>query len=143
MVLMESIMADPRSPDPGYPVDPTPSHPNAPYTAPHSPYSDPAADPLITHPAAVPPRSGAGGWIAAGVVAALVIIAALAFTSGPGTDPATTAVIPDQTENAVPTPNASPAIPGSDAAPEKTQPVAPAAPNAAPSAPVAPAPAAN
>jgi len=127
-------MADPRSPDPRYPVDPSPSHPDAPFAAPHTPYSDPAADPLITHPAAVPPRSSAGGWIAAGVVAALVGIAALAFTSGPGTDPATTAVIPDQTDSAVPTPNASPAVPGTDVAPEGTTPSAPVTPAAPPTA---------
>lgn len=115
-------MADPRSPDPRYPVDPSPSHPDAPFTEPHIPYSDPAADPLIATPAATPPRSGAGAWIAAGVVAALVVIAVLAFSSGPGTDSATTAVIPDQTDEAVPTPNASPAIPGSGAASEPASP---------------------
>lgn len=136
-LTVENIMADPRSPDPRNPADPSSSPPDTPFAAPHTPYSDPAADPLIIHPTPVPPRSSAGGWIAAGVVAALVVIAALAFTSGPSTDPATTAVIPDQTDNAVPTPNASPAIPGEDVAPEGTTPAAPApaeAPTAQPPA---------
>jgi Meckel syndrome type 1 protein len=48
--------------------------------------------------------SGRGGLIAAGIVAALLVIAVIAFTSGTTTDPGTTAVIPDQTEDTAPAP---------------------------------------
>lgn len=117
-------MADPRSPDPRDPIDA--SSLEAPILTPHAPYSDPAADPVIANRAGMKPRGGAGGWIAAAVIAVLVVIAAIAFTSGPGTDPGTTAVIPDQSDDAVPTPQASPAIPGTE--------VPPASPTAQPPA---------
>src|SRR5690606_33210100 len=76
-----SVMADPRAPDPRN-VDPT---------APHAPYSDPAADPLLTDHRPVTRGGSRGGLIAAGVIAVLLVVALIAFSSGTTTDPGTTA----------------------------------------------------
>ena len=84
-------MADPRHNDPrDADLPPLPGHPDAPLS-----YRDPAADPrLATYEA---PRSGGrSGLIAAGIIAALLVIALIAFSTGPATDPGTTAVIPEQ-----------------------------------------------
>lgn len=87
-------MTDPRIPDPRV-TDPN---------APRPPYSDPAADPRLTeYP--VTPGTGRGGLIAAGVIAVLLVVALIAFTAGPGTDPDATATIPPgQIEETVPAP---------------------------------------
>lgn len=114
-------MADHRTPDSRPPVDPIAVHPDAPNVMPHEPYSDPAADPQIARQP-VPPRSNIGGLMAVGVIAVLLIIAVIAFGSGPGTDPATTAVIPDQQDQMVPTPSASPAIPSTEVEPSAPAP---------------------
>lgn len=128
-------MSDPRIPDPR-PIDP-----NYPQATP-SPYSDPAADPrLADRPMAA--ERGRGGLIAAGVIAVLLVIAVIAFNTGPNTDPGTTAVIPDQTET-VPAPMANePSSAPDTLAPAAPAPVAPAAPQTAPAPaePAAPAPA--
>lgn len=91
-------MSDPRSPDPR-PIDP-----NTPYIAP-SAYSDPAADPRIAD-RPLPAERGRGGLIAAGIIAVLLVVALIAFSSGPSTDPGTTAVIPDQSGETTPAPAA-------------------------------------
>lgn len=106
-------MNDPRTPDPRDAVRPAHADP-----MPGAPYRDPAADPRIANQTVVQPSSGRGGLIAAGVIAALLVIAVIAFSTGPSTDPGTTAVIPDQSEEIVPAP----------------------APEAVPTAPTAPAP---
>ncbi len=125
--MAEPTNNDPR-PDPRY-TDPVyddrlharPSH------------ADPALDPavqrvndpiLAERPMAT---SGRGGLVAAGVIAVLLVIAVIAFSSGTTTDPGTTAVIPDQTETAP-----APTAPG-------VTPVEPAAPEAAPVQPTEPA----
>ena len=96
-----------------------------------TPYRDPALDPrLADRP--VEPSSGRGGLIAAGVIAVLLVVALLAFNMGPGTDPATTAVIPEQSEQTAP-------APAPEAAPAPAAPEAPAAAPTAPAAPAAPA----
>jgi hypothetical protein len=132
-------MADPRSNDPRQYADPT--HPDGPRVMPHSPYQDPAADPLIANQTVVTPSSGRGGLIAAGVIAVLLVIGLVAFTSQPGTDPSTTAVIPPQSGEVTPAPEVQPA----PAAPTVAPQVAPEAPvdNAPTAAPtdVTPAPA--
>ena len=103
-------MSDPRTPDPRDPRDPTYSDP-----IPGAPYRDPA-DPRIANQTVVTPSSGRGGLIAAGVIAVLLVIALIAFTSGPSTDPGTTAVIPNQTtEGMAPAPEAAPADPAAPA----------------------------
>jgi hypothetical protein len=118
-------MSDPR-------LDPTRPDPLDPAVPPRGAYSDPAADPRVTNHTVVH-NTGRGGLIAAGVIAALLVIALIAFSSGPGTDPATTATVPDQqTEELAPAP-ADPVAPAP--APE-------AAPAPAPEAPVDEAPAA-
>ena len=94
-------MSDPRIPDPRH-IDPT---------MPQSPYRDPAADPRLSDAPPVRPGSGRGGLIAAGIVAALLVVALIAFTSGTTTDPGTTAVIPDQTQQTAPAPGVVPAEP--------------------------------
>lgn len=92
---------DPRPTDPVYDdrLHARPSHAD--------PALDPAArvnDPVLAErPMAT---SGRGGLIAAGVIAVLLVIAVIAFTSGTTTDPGTTAVIPDQTEEQAPAPTA-------------------------------------
>lgn len=95
-------MTDPRTPDPRH-IDP-----NYPSQAPHTPYGDPAADPRISDRPVYPDR-GRGGLIAAGVIAVLLVIALIAFSTGPATDPGTTAVIPDQTEEIAPGGQVAPA----------------------------------
>lgn len=124
-------MADPRSNDPRQYADPT--HPDGPRVMPHSPYQDPAADPLIANQTVVAPSSGRGGLIAAGVIAVLLVIGLVAFTSQPGTDPATTAVIPENGSVVTPAPEVQPAPAAPTVAPEAA-PAAPAdnAPTAAP-----------
>lgn len=128
-------MADPRTPEQRQYVDP--AHPDAPRVMPQSPYSDPAADPRIANQTIVTPSSGRGGLIAAGVIAVLLVIGLIAFTSTPGTDPGTTAVIP-QTDVEPVAPEAAPAEPMAPA----PAPAAPTdqAPSAAPAdeAPVTP-----
>lgn len=130
-------MSDPRI------QDPRPIDPNYPHATP-SPYSDPAADPRLADRPLAPER-GRGGLIAAGVIAVLLVIALIAFNTGPNTDPGTTAVIPDQTETApAPTANEPSATPAPDTlAPAAPAPVAPSAPQTAPAPaePAAPAPA--
>lgn len=118
-------MTDPRNTDPRY-VDP--GHPDAPRVAPHSPHTDPAADPRVVNETVVHNSSGRGGLIAAGVIAVLLVIALIAFSSGPATDPGTTAVIPEQIEEMAPAPapEAAPAEPTAPAAPLEEAPAAPA-----------------
>ena len=125
-------MTDPRSTDPRL----DPNYPRA-----GAPYSDPAADPLITDRPIPAAERGRGGLIAAGVTAVLLVIALIAFNTVPSTDPGTTAVIPEQSDEAPATMDAPSAVP---AAPETTAPATPApAPEAAPAPaePAAPAPA--
>ena len=97
-------MTDPRIPDPRH-TDPT--YPGSPTG---SPYNDPSADPRLSER---PPYSGGGrsGLIAAAVIAVLLVIALIAFSSGPTTDPGTTAVIPEQNEEMAPAPEAAPEQP--------------------------------
>ncbi|MEO3387159.1 hypothetical protein [Mesorhizobium sp. CAU 1741] len=133
-------MADPRTPDPRHQGDPL--SPDAPHAVPNAPYRDPAADPRIANQTIIQPSSGRGGIIIAGIVAALLVVAVIAFTSGPATDPGTTAVIPETTESA-PVDDAAPATeaaPSEPAAPVE-EPAAPA--DDAPAAPADEAPAAN
>ena len=85
---------DPRIPDPHH-TEPNP---------PQSPYRDPATDPRLNDYQPLPSGTGRGGLIAAGVSAVLLVIALIAFSTGPATDPGTTAVIPDQTEETMPAP---------------------------------------
>ncbi len=121
---------DPRRIDPG--------HPDGPHVAPRSPYTDPAADPRVVNETVVHNRNGRGGLIAAGVIAVLLVIALIAFSSGPGTDADTTAVIPEQqNEETAPAPAPAPeAAPAEDAAPaapvEEEAPAAPAEEQPAP-----------
>lgn len=125
-------MSDPNNVDPRR-VDP--GHPDGPRVAPHSPYSDPAADPRIVNETVVHNRSGRGGLIAAGIIAALLVIALIAFSSGPGTDPGTTAVIPEQQSEETapaPAPEAAPAQPAEPTTPPAQE--APAAPTDEPAA---------
>lgn len=89
-------MSDPRNHDPRV-VDP-----NYPQASP-SPYSDPAADPRIVDRPIQADR-GRGGLIAAGVLGVLLVIALIIFSTGPGTDPGTTAVIPEQGSETAPPP---------------------------------------
>lgn len=80
-----------------------------------------ANDPLLAdRPAAT---GGRGGLIAAGIIAALLVIAVIAFSSGTVTDPGTTAVIPDRTEQTTTAPQTTPA------------PTAPTAPGVTPAQP--------
>ena len=106
-------MTDPRIPDPRDPASPTYTDP-----IPGAPYREPAADPRIANQTVVQPRSGSSGLIAAGVIAVLLVIALIAFTTGPSTDPGNTAAIPDQTTSEpapAPAPEAVPATPAPDA----------------------------
>jgi hypothetical protein len=104
-------MSDPRTPDPRDPTRPAYTDP-----IPGAPYREPVADPRIANQTVVQPSSGRGGLVAAGVIAVLLVIALIAFTTGPSTDPGTTAVIPDQTtEEMAPAPEAVPAAPAPDA----------------------------
>lgn len=122
-------MTDPRNPGPRQTVDP--AHPDdarvmpqAPYTDPA--YRDPAADPRIANQTIVQPSRGYGGIVAAGIIAALLVVAVIAFSTQPGTDPGTTAVIPQPgTEESAPAPapEAAPAQPSAPALEE--QPAAP------------------
>lgn len=114
--MSDPRIPDPRHADPAYPHDPA------------SPYRDPAADPRIANQTVVQPSSGRGGLIAAGVIAVLLIVALIAFSTGPSTDPGTTAVIPEQTEEMAPAPDAAPPAP----APTEEAPAAPAPMDAAP-----------
>lgn len=99
-------MNDPRNPDPR-PVDP--AYEDRAHTRP--PYTDPALDPILSDPHVHPAGSGRGGLVAAGVIAVLLVIAVIAFTSGTTTDPGTTAVIPDQSEQITPAPQVDPVQP--------------------------------
>lgn len=92
-------MTDPRI------HDPRPADPNFPAQA---PYSDPAADPRLADGKPIHPGSGRGGLIAAGVIAVLLVVALIAFSTGPATDPGTTAVIPDQGGEMAPAPAPAP-----------------------------------
>lgn len=112
-------MNDPRNPDPR-PHDPAEMDPAA------SPYRDPAAEPRLSTRTVVQPSSGRGGLIAAGVIAVLLVVALIAFTSGTTTDPGTTAVIPDEAGEVTPAPEAVPAAPAPEAPAEVEE--APAAP---------------
>lgn len=129
--MAEPTNNDPR-PDPRY-TDPVyddrlharPSHVD--------PALDPAVqrvnDPIMAErPMAT---NGRGGLVAAGVIAVLLVIAVIAFSSGTTTDPGTTAVIPDQTQETAPAPTAPGVTP--------VEPAAPAAPEAAPVQPMEPA----
>lgn len=134
-------MADPRTPDPRHPDprhnDPVyedrlhgrPSHTD--------PLADPAIDPALQR--ANDPlladrpiqTSGRGGLVAAGVIAVLVVIAVIAFSSGTTTDPGTTAVIPDQTQETMPqetmpAPETVPTEPAPETAPAQPFETAPA-----------------
>lgn len=123
-------MTDPRLSDPRDPARPTYTDP-----IPGAPYRDPAADPRIANQTVVQPSSGRGGLIAAGVIAALLVIALIAFSTGPSTDPGTTAVIPDQTTDEMapaPAPEAAPAAPSEPATPAPTAPLEQAPSDAAP-----------
>lgn len=130
--MAEPTNNDPR-PDPRY-TDPVyddrlharPSH------------TDPALDPAVQRvndpimaerPMAT---GGRGGLIAAGVIAVLLVIAVIAFSSGTTTDPGTTAVIPDQTEETAPAPTAPGVTPTQPTTPETApaQPTEPATPPA-------------
>lgn len=114
---------DPHTPDPTRPADPDLAG---------RPYADPAADPRIGQPYAEPSSGGRAGLVAAGIIAVLLIIALVAFSTGPGTDPGTTAVIPDQSEQAAPPQDAvPPASPPAAEAPAAETP----APEATPPAP--------
>lgn len=120
-------MADPRNPDP-HKADPADIDP----AAPRSPYSDPAADPRIANQTVVQPSGGRGGLIAAGVIAALLVIALIAFSTGPSTDPGTTAVIPDETTepaapSAAPPTETAPAPDATTPAPTEQAPTTPPA----------------
>ena len=98
-------MTDPRVPDPRH-TDPT-----YPQGSPHMPppYGEPGSDPRLSDRPVDSP-SGRGGLIAAGIIAVLLVIALIAFSSGPTTDPGTTAVIPEQSEGMTPAPE-QPAAP--------------------------------
>ena len=85
-------MTDPRNPDPRQNADPTP--PDGPRVMPQAPYNEPAADPRVANQTVVHTSRGYGGIIAAGIIAALLVVAVIAFSTQPGTDPGTTAVIP-------------------------------------------------
>ena len=124
---------DSQSADPRRPVDPhrgDPVYDDRLHARPSDPALDPAArvnDPVLAdRPMAT---GGRGGLIAAGVIAALLVIAVIAFSSGTTTDPGTTAVIPDQTQETAPAPAPAPGVtPAPEAAPE--QPAAPTIPPA-------------
>lgn len=123
-------MTDPRTPDRN---NTDPAYEDRLHKRP--PLSDPAADPLYVDPTLADRpinTRGRGGLIAAGIIAILLVIAVIAFSSGTMTDPETTAVIPDQTEV---TPQ--PAQP-SDAVPQNPSQQEPSAPNEAAPAPIAP-----
>lgn len=119
-------MADPNNPD-RRPLDQRPLRDpgrDPGLEPPLDPALDPAWDPaqraidplLAGRPAAT---GGRGGLIAAGIIAALLVIAVIAFSSGTATDPGTTAIIPDRTEQTTPAPTAPGVTPvqPSDAAP--------------------------
>lgn len=101
--------------------------PQAPYNDPT--YHDPAADPRIANQTVVTSSRGYGGIVAAGIIAALLVVAVIAFSTQPGTDPGTTAVIPqpgvEQGEDAPAAPEAAPAEPQAPVIQEQ-QPAAPA-----------------
>lgn len=100
-------MSDPRIPDPRNP-DPT---------APRPPYGDPAADPRLSDYPVSPARSsGRGGLIAAGIIAVLLVVALIAFSTGPETDPNATATIPGQ-EETMPAPAPAPGVAPADQLP--------------------------
>lgn len=94
-------MTDPRAPDPRH-TDP--NHPGSPEFRPDSPYNDPATDSRLSDYPPVTTGGGRGGLIAAGVIAVLLVIALIAFSTGPATDPGTTAVIPEQGSEPAPAP---------------------------------------
>lgn len=113
-------MTDPRTPDPRH-TDP--AYEDRLHMRP--PHTDPAADPLRTDPILSDRpihASGRGGLIAAGIIAVLLVIAVIAFSSGTATDPGTTAVIPDQTEQTMPGTTAPDAAPQQPAEPLETTP---------------------
>ena len=110
-------MRDPNSPTPG---------PAMPHPDPARPVTDPSQEPrrgVYKEPVASA-SSGSGGWIAAGVVAALLAIGAIWMTSGDATNQTTNVdrpveegqtTVPGQTDNA-PTGSVAPA-PGADTVP--------------------------
>lgn len=113
-------MTDPRNPDPRH-TDP--AYEDRLHTRP--PHTDPAMDPLKTDPILSErpmQTSGRGGLIAAGIIAVLLVIAVIAFSSGTATDPGTTAVIPDQTQETTPGTTTPDAAPQEPAAPLGTAP---------------------
>lgn len=111
-------MADPNTPD-RRPFNQRPAgqRPDADpgLEPPLDPALDPAWDPvqrandplLADRPVST---GGRGGLIAAGIIAALLVIAVIAFSSGTMTDPGTTAVIPDQTQQTAPETTPAPAL---------------------------------
>ncbi len=141
-------MRDPNSPTPG---------PAMPHPDPARPVTDPAQEPRrssYNEPVART-SSGAGGWIAAGVVAALLAIGAIWMTSGDTTNQTTNVdrpveegqtTIPGQTENpptgsVTPEPAPAPA-PQTDTAPTDVAPApAPGSDTVPPEQPATPAPA--
>lgn len=92
-------MNDPRNPDPR-PVDP--AYEGRQHVQP--PHTDPALDPALSDRHVNATGSGRGGLVAAGVIAVLLVIAVIAFSSGTTTDPGTTAVIPEETQETAPAP---------------------------------------
>lgn len=91
-------MSDPKFDDPRRAPSPLQDQKEPPHSA-----LDPAADPRLDGYDG-PRGSRRSGLIAAGIIAILLVIALIAFTTGPATDPGTTAVIPDQSEDTAPPP---------------------------------------
>lgn len=113
-------MVDPRRNDPGRPDPLDPADPLAPENQALGMH-DPAS--------AVPPAPARDRFtlIAAGVIAVLLVIGIVAFTSGPGTDAETTATIPPAGQEEI-VPGAAPADPALEpAAPAQEVDPAPAA----------------
>lgn len=91
-------MSDPRIDDPRR-APPPPQDQQEPVRS----ALDPATDPRLDGDDG-PRGSRRSGLIAAAIIAVLLVIALIAFTTGPATDPGTTAVIPDQSEDTAPAP---------------------------------------
>ena len=105
--MSDPRMPDPRNNDPAYEDRPTlrPS-----YT---DPDLDPTGDPLRLDPVLEDrpiDTRGRSGLIMAGILVALLVIAAIAFSSGTMTDPGTTAVIPEQSQQTTPDTTAAPEV---------------------------------
>lgn len=122
-------MTDPRTPDRS---NTDPAYEDRLHKRP--PLTDPAADPQYVDPilADQPANArGRGGMIAAAIIAVLVVIAVIAFSSGTVTDPETTAVIPpvenEQTQTPAQTPTQpNEAVPAQPDVPVETAPATPA-----------------